>query len=40
LFIEPKAGEGEDEETAEKVIDENLIPESVVLLQGTDEFLK
>jgi len=40
FFIEPKVGEGEDEETAEKVIDENLIPESVVLLQGTDEFLK
>lgn len=39
-MLESKAGEGEDEETAEKVVDDNLIPDSVVFLTGTDEYLK
>lgn len=29
-----------DDENAEKIVDENLMPQSVVFLDGTDDFLK
>lgn len=38
LLLEKKA-EGEDAET-ERGIEENIIPDSVIFLSGTDEFLK
>ncbi|EAS02125.2 Dpy-30 motif protein (macronuclear) [Tetrahymena thermophila SB210] len=41
VFLKSKLADGEeDNENAEKIIDDTLIPESVVFFQASDEFLK
>lgn len=39
--LEAKLAEGEEDDgSAERVVDENIVPQTVIVFQGNDDFLK